>query len=218
MAYNQYGTLWSASSNTTAGTQAGTTVAQQASITSFANTGPLWVWQNIGNANNPSIWPRTLRLLLTGTAPTGTLHLNLAVIIDTVAPAITNPGLVSQNYNADTRDSSSKSVSQITGYLAASDLTVVAPSSAYRTVVRARLCTGLGITGDAYVFQFGMQDQRMDNGHAGAAVRATDPTHLAMQCPGFNIAPGVVAFIYLSWSAEATNAATWEWAVEWYEL
>ena len=218
MAYNQYGTLWSASSNTTVGTQAGTTVAQQASITSFSNTAPLWVWQHIGNANNPSIWPRTLRLLLTGTAPTGTLHLNLAVIIDTVAPAITNPGLVSQNYNADTRDSSSKSVSQITGYLAASALSVTAPSSASRTVCRARLATGVAVNGDAYTFQFGLQDQAYGNAHAGAAARATDPAHLAAQAMGFVIAPTEVAYVYLWWVTSAANLPTWEWVYEWYEL
>lgn len=217
MAYNSNGTLWTAAGGTGA---PASTVARHSDTATFTNTLPLLVWQNIAvpGSGGPSIWPRALRLHLGGTAPTATLHMNLSVVTDIAAPAITNGGLVAAPVNADSRDSVNKSVSQITGYLAASDLTVVAPSSAYRTVVRARLCTGLGITGDAYVFQFGMQDQRMDNGHAGAAVRATDPTHLAMQCPGFNIAPGVVAYIYMSWSAEATNASTWEWAVEWYEL
>ena len=220
MAYNSFGTLWSASSNTTAGTQAGTTVAQQGSITSFANTTPFWVWQNIGNAGSvtPAIWPRALRLLLTGTAPAGTLHLNLAVIVDTVAPAITNPGLVSQNYNQDGRDSSAKSVSQITGYLAASALSVTAPSSASRTVCRARLATGVAVNGDAYTFQFGLQDQAMGNGHAGAAARATDPAHLAVQALGFSIAPTEVAYVYLWWVTSAANLPTWEWVFEWYEL
>ena len=217
MAYNSFGTLWTAASGTG---NPGSTVARHAAITSFTNTAPTWVWQNIAPAGsgNPSIWPRALRLMLGGTAPTATLTMELAIVTDVVTPVIANPGLVAANVNTDTRDVTTKSVSQITGYLAASTLSVTAPSSAYRTVCRSRLLTGLGITGDSYVFQFGMQDQRMDNGHAGASVRATDPTHLAMQCAGWSLAPGQVAYIYMWWLTEATNASTWEWAFEWYEL
>lgn len=216
MPFNSRGTLFTTGSGATT---PGTAVAWQAAITSFADTGPLYIIQNKANAGGAAIWPAYIRLLLTAST-TGLVSLEFAAKVDTPGQSqlptnsnqFTNPNIA----NGDTRDAT-LSVGTLYHYLAAQAMVSPASSASARVVSRARVPTGLGIVGDEYIIQFGQADQAASQSRGGAAVRATDPGRIVSQANAFSIAPGCWCKLYLWWLT-AAGAPTFETEIGWYEL
>lgn len=209
------GTLFTTGSGATT---PGTTVAQQAAITAFSDTGPIFVIQNTGSTGQASIFPAYLRLM-SGAAMAGGLNLELAVKVDTPGQSqlptnsnqYTNPTI----WNGDTRDAT-QSVARLYHYLAAQALVAPASTSGARVVSRARVPTGVGVSGDEYVFQFGAHDFAHQSARGLTAARATDTARVVSQAAAFSIAPGCWAKIYVWWIT-AGSAPTWETELGWYE-
>lgn len=189
----------------------GTTVAQQGQIVAFGDTTPLWVIRNSeptdgsGKAFNLDF----LRLLLAGTAPTATLSLELAVVVDTVnripAANFTNPALVPMKQGAPIPNVG------VYAYTAGAAFTALASSGAKRNVARARIPTGVAIVGDEYVFRFGSVENSQKTGLTAA--RATDPARITTEAEPVLLMPGDCATIHLWWLTSATNLPTWEWSM-----
>lgn len=217
MAFNSRGTLWTSGSGATT---PGTTVAQQAQITAFSDTAPLWVMNNNTN-NGPTIYPQYLRLMLGGTAPAGTLNLELSVQIDlqgfSKLPTNSNQYTQPAINNGDTRDTSAVSAMVLYQYLAAQAMVTPASSTSVRKVCRARIATGVAVVGDEYVFQFGAADQFQGSARGFTAARATDTARIVTQAPAWSLGPNRWATIHLWWTTSATNLPTWESEWGWYE-
>lgn len=214
---NGRGTLWTTGSGATT---PGTTVAQQAQITAFSDTGPLWVINNNSTAG-PTIFPQYLRLLLSGTAPAGTLSLELAVLLDVPGysklPSNSNQYTQPTVTNGDTRDTSTVSVTSLYQYAAANAMVTPASSTSVRKVCRARISTGVAVSGDEYVFQFGAADQDHGSSRGYTAARATDTGRIVCQAPAWSVGPLRWATVHLWWLTSATNVPTWESEWGWYE-
>lgn len=217
MAFDANGTLWTTGSGATT---PATTVSQQGQVTAFGDTTPLFVIKNNAAAGGVSIWPRYLRLMNTATAPTGTIDLFLAVLIDstsklpTAANQYSNP-LIS---NMDTRDTSSATVATLYHYAVAAAFATPASSASVKVVYRASIPTGVAVLHDTYTFQFNMQDQPMTQKQGLTAARATDSAGLSAQGAGFSIAPGLWATFHLWWVTSGVNLPIWETELCWYEL
>lgn len=187
----------------------GTTVAQQGQITAFGDTTPLWVIANGAKSDNPArIYLDYLRLLLAGTAPTGTISLELAVRVDAIAKLPTNANQYTIN-PAVAADGLSVFPGSVYAYLAAQAMATPASSGAVRNAARSRIPTGVAVVGDCYEFRFGTVDGSPRMGLTAA--RATDPAKMIGDCQAVVINPGEWATIHLWWLTSATNLPTWEW-------
>ena len=208
------------SSQFTCGSGFGTSVAQQAQITAFSDTGPLWV---INNKATPSptatrLYLDSLRLMLYGTAPTGTVSLELAVQVDiqsfsklpTNSNQYTNPTI----YNPNSDDTTRTSQAVVYAYLAANALVTPGSSGGVRKASRMRLPTGQAVVGDQYVFRFGGTEASNTSGLTAA--RATHPASFEVSGDGVIIGAGCWATIHLWWLT-ATTLPTWEWDLTWFE-
>lgn len=217
MAFNAKGTLWTCGSGSVT---PGTTVQQQAAVNSWVATTPLFSLFNAAPAAGPSIWPNYLRLYLAGTAPTGTLSLNLSIMVDSTSRLPTNANQYTNPVpvNGDTRDQTTASVAKFYHYLNAQAFTSPAASASVREVARIRIPTGLGISGDEYIFQFNQQDTAGSVKAGQEAVRATDVGRCASTGAGWNLAPNLWCNVYLWWLTSATTVQTWETELCWYEL
>lgn len=199
-----------ASSGTVSPPIPGTFVAQQGQITAFGDTTPLWVIQNTAPAGGKNIYLDFLRLLLGGTAPTGTISLELAVRIDTISKLPTNSNQYTTPLPINVNGASDRAaVAKVYAYLAAQAMATPASSGAVRNVARARIPTGVAVVGDQYLFRFGTTEP--DSAAATTAARATHPVSISGQANPVIIAPGQWATIHLWWLTSATNLPTWEW-------
>lgn len=188
----------------------GTFVAQQGQVVAFGDTTPLWVIQNQAPPGGKRVYLDFLRLLLGGTAPTGTISLELAVRIDAISKLPTNSNQytnpVAINVNGD---SDRAPIARIYAYLAAQAMATPASSGAVRNAARIRVPTGVAVVGDQYIFRFGTTEP--DSGSVSTAARATHPATLSGQGNPVVIGPGQWATIHLWWLTSATNLPTWEW-------
>jgi hypothetical protein len=193
----------------------GVTVAQQGLITSFSDTGPLWVIFNGNKAGGKRVYLDALKLL-SNVAPATCLNLELAVRIDTVSKLPTNSNQYTQpqivNVNGD---STVKSLTTVYAYVAANALVTPASSAAVINAARARIPTGAAVVGDEYTFQFGGVDRSQRVGLT--AVRATDVAKLIGDCEPVIIGPQQWATIHLWWITATTNIPSWEWGLNFIE-
>ncbi len=191
----------------------GTFVAQQGQIAAFGDTTPLWVVQNRATPDDGTrIYLDFLRLLLGGTAPTGTVSLEAAVRIDGVSKLPTNANQYSNPIPVNVNgDDSRLSVSQVYAYVAANAMATPASSGAVRNVARSRIPSGAAVVGDEYLFRFGSVDSAPQVGLTAA--RATTPARLVGDAAPAIIGPGQWATIHLWWLTSATNLPTWEWEI-----
>ncbi len=196
----------------------GTFVAQQAAITAFSDTGPLWVIFNRAPPGGQSIYLRWLKLLLGGTAPTATVSLDCAVRTDvgpkvpTGATQFANPASV----NVDGRDGT-LSVATYYAYTVAAAMVTPASSASVRQCAYGRIPTSLGIVGDEYTFEFGTTESTKSMVPGLTATRATAAAQLSEKMAPVVIAPGTWATIHLWWLTAATNAPSWSWEIGHYE-
>lgn len=187
----------------------GTSVSQQGQITAFGDTTPLWVIANTAKADAPQrIYLDYLRLLLSGTAPAGTLNLELAVRVDTISKLPTNSNQYTIN-PAVAADGASVFPGNVYAYLLANAMATPASSGAVRNAARARIPTGVAVNGDEYLFKFGTMDGAPRMGLTAA--RATDPAKFVGDAQAVIINPGEWATIHLWWVTSATNLPIWEW-------
>jgi hypothetical protein len=195
----------------------GTTVAQQGQITAFSDTAPLFVFFNKELPGGKRIYLDALRLLLAGTAPVGTVSLEVAVRTDTVSklPANANQYTNPLTYNVNSDDARASSAT-IYAYVAANAMVTPVSSGAVRNVARAHVSTGLGITGDEYLIQFGSTERAS---HAGlTATRAAATARLVGDGNPVIIGPQVWATVHVWWLTSITNVPTWEWEWSWFEF
>src|SRR5947209_5149375 len=198
----------------------GTFVAQQAAITAFSDTGPLWVIFNRAPAGGQSIYLRWLKLLLGGTAPTATVSLECAVRTDVVSKVPTSAATSFTNptpANVDGRDAS-LSVSTFWAYTVTTALVTPVSSASVRQCAYGRIPTGLGIVGDEYTFEFGLTESIKGAAAGLTAARAAAVAQLSEKMAPVVIAPGMYATIHLWWLTAATNAPSWSWEIGHYEL
>lgn len=212
MPLNSLGTYFTANSGF------GTFVAQQAQITAFSDTGPLFVLNNTAQPGGKSIFLRRLKLFLGGTAPTGTISLHCGAQVDTVSklPTAANQFTNPTPANADGRDGT-LSVGELYAYTAAAALVTPASSASVRKLAYGRIPTGVAVVGDSYTFDFGLTEMP-DSCTAGlTAARATSPAAMEEALGAVVVAPGQWCTLHLWWLTSATNLPTWSWELSWYE-
>lgn len=200
----------------------GTGIQLNANVTAFSDTNALFVLKNTDDPNNAlakRIFPRYLRLYLGGTAPTATVSMEFAFKVDNIdrfpTTAANMTTLTPANVNGG---STFGPVAKVASYANAGAMTVPASSTFARTAGRARIPTGLGVVGDAYVIQFGAQDW-------GGSASTTGATRTTASAPGLFIAhsspivlaPGQSVVCHMWWLTAATTAATFEFDLGWYE-
>ncbi len=184
--------------------------------TSFSDTAALFAIKNTSSLSGSGknlIYLDHLRLMMTGTAPTGTVFMDFAVKVDGKdrTPTANNATRTPSNVNGD---SNAASIADVEAFSAGA-ITVPASGTAARTVSRCRIPTGLGITGDEYVVQFGSYDHSVIPGNT--AVRATDVARRLVAAPPVIIGPGQWGIIFMWWITAAANTPNFEYELAHWE-
>lgn len=167
---------------------------------------------NGNSAPGPSVIPDYIKFQMTGTAPTATTVMNLALFTDVVAsatPSAGNSALTPVNVLPSSSKTSGVTVHVPTGGAA---MTIPAASASRRLVGRAAIPTSLGITGDSYVIRFGGSSAPGAQG-GGTAVRATAAATLECFTTPVILAPGYGLIVLMWWLTQATNKPNFEWEV-----
>lgn len=196
----------------------GTGIQVAANVTAFSDTAPMFLVNNNASvASGIRVYLDYVKLLPTGTLPTGTTWMDFAVKLDSVSrqtsAANKRTALTAANVNMD--DSRAASA-LVYSYANASAMDTGASGVTARTVSRCRIPTSLGIAGDEYEVQFGAPDR--DSAIAGlTAVRAAAPARLITHAAPIVLGPQQWAVIYMWWTNAATTAATFEFELGWFE-
>lgn len=193
----------------------GAVVAEQALKTAFANTVGIFHAYNMEPSDKgKSAYFDFLKLVLAGTAPTGTVSMEFAIALDNVnrEPVAANrTPIVAVNPNPL---SSQKSVLQVSQYLAAQPFTVAAPTANVK-YIRGHVPTGLGITGDEYILKSGGEDLSATPGLTAA--RLAVPGRFVGYCAPVIIPPGWSMVVHRWWLTEATTIPSFELEACWWE-
>ncbi len=199
--------------NPTAGTG-----VQYALKTAFSTTANGLFTISNGNplTNGNKIYLDTLRLMMTGTAPTATLSMVLHFWTEAgiVAPSAGNAVITAVSPNAGTANSATgATVNFFTGNAA---MTIPAAVGARRFQGATALPTNLGITGDTYVVQFGAMPASA-NTPLTAARGSTASASIIGDAPPIVIPPGYTAIASMFWLTQATAGAFFEYNLSYFE-
>jgi len=184
--------------------------------TSFSDTAAFMVIKNndIGTTAGKRIYLDALKLILTGTAPTGTVSMEFAFKLDNInrLPTANSSTLTPINVNMD---ASVGTIAQVFCPNAGAP-TVPASSASARLVGRSHISTSLGITGDEYNLQFGATD--IQSGIPGTtAARSTGVARINGDAPAIVIGPQQFCVIYMWWLTAATTAPSFEFQLTHFE-
>lgn len=191
---------------------------QYALITAFNDTtGAFISFKNNDVATGKSMVLDKIKLLLTGTAPTATTVLHMAVKID---PKDRTPTAGSPTARTPVNPNGGSSVASIVSPFNMSTggaaQTVPASGASARLVSRGEIATSLGITGDEYTFYFGNASDVGSHG-GGTAVRSTAAGRFSTNMEAVIVPPTWWCVIYLWWLTAATTAPTFEYEIGWAE-
>lgn len=194
----------------------GTGVQMQGLVTAFSSTAGIAHIFNTETTETTGkrIYFDYLKLILQGTAPTGTVSMEFALAIDTLTrePSAANRTLLTpKNVNSAV---GTASVAQVSQYLAANAFTLQAASGNVR-YVRGHIPTGLGITGDEYILKCGGEDMQAVPGLTAA--RSAAPGRYTGYCAPVVIGPAQSLSIHFWWLTEATTNPTFELEMGWWE-
>jgi hypothetical protein len=203
------GSYWSIT-NPTAGT--GVAFAQ---VVAFSATSALFAIFNANKAGGARSYLDTLRLILTGTAPATTVSMEFSVVLDAVgASRLPSAGFLKQQPLNTNGDDGTTPATQVYAFTAAA-LTV--PTAVNPSIVaRPHIATGLGITGDEYIVQFGSADHVTSTGPT-TAVRASTPSRMATHAPPVIIAPQQWCILHMWWLTGTTNVPNFEYELTGWE-
>lgn len=191
------------------------TAIQYDLITSYSATADGFCVINNNNpiGSNINCYPDYLKFHMTGTAPTGTTVMEMAVFTDVVASCTPSAGSVT--YTPNNTNTGSTKVSNCTVYLptGGAAMTIPAASASRKLVGRTSIPTSLGITGDTYLLQFGGNFGDLGGEGGGTAVRATAAARLACQTTPVELTPGYGVIVLMWWLTQAANKPQFEYEV-----
>lgn len=189
------------------------TALQSDLITAFSATADgHCVILNNNSAPGPNVVPDYIKFHMTGTAPTGTTTMELAVYTDVIAsatPSAGNVALTPVNLLPSSAAVSNVTVHVPTGGAA---MTIPAASTSRRLVGRPNIPTSLGITGDSYILRFGSTGASGQQG-GGTAVRATAAANLETYTTPVVLSPGYGLIVLMWWPTQAANKPNFEWEI-----
>lgn len=187
-----------------------------ATITAWSATANgMFVISNGSASGGPNVILDRLIMRMRSTAPTGTLtqqweaYNETGIVAGTTAVTTRTPVQVNTGMSQTT-------VATVQAF-AAGAITIPAAVGTRRQVGSATLTTGVGIDGDTYELQFGM-DGVAGSKNGGAAVRATDTAHIVANMDPIVIAPQTTTWLNMWWLTQAANVPSWEYALSYYEL
>lgn len=182
-------------------------------VTAFSATADgLFTISNNNPVGGANIQLDYLALNMSGTAPTATTVMKLAVFAESgiVAPSAGNVAVVPKNVLPN----GPATGAVINGFLNAM-CTIPAAVGTRTLVTNTSLATSLGITGDTYVFAFGGDPASTVPGLT--AVRATAAARLVAVCSPVTIPPQYTGIIDWWWVGQATNGPTFEFELGYIE-
>lgn len=168
---------------------------------------------NPASAQNPvNIQLDYIALHLSGTAPTATTVMKMATYVESVKVTPTAGNVVVAAQPLLPNGGATQAI--INGFTGSAMMTIPAAVGTRTLVGNTSLPTSLGITGDSYVFYFGSP---IDNGSISTAVRSTAAARLATNTTPVTIPPGFTAIIDWWWLTMATNGATFDYELAYFE-
>jgi hypothetical protein len=183
-------------------------------VTAFSATadGLFTISNNNPTGSDVNIYLDYLTLNMSGTAPTATTVLKMAVFneVGIVAPSAGNVAITPRNVKVGGANSNAV----INGFSSAA-MTIPAAVGSRTLVSNISIPTSLGITGDSYVVQFGGDPSATA---PLTAVRATAASRIVVAASPVTIAPQTTAIIDAWWLTQATNGPTFEFEIGYAEL
>lgn len=174
-----------------------------------------FVIANTAGTGGPNIVLDSLTMRMRSTAPTGTLTMQWECYNET--GIVTGTGNVTTRTPVQTNTALPQTSVATAQAFAAGNITIPAAAGTRRLQDTAVITTGLGIDGDTYILQFGMDGSAAwKNG--GAAVRATDTATIVGSMGAIVIAPQTTSWLNMWWLTQAANVPSWEYRLSWFEI